>query len=278
MRTLLLVCFLLSLGVASTARAEGLPWIASDKEALAQAHATGKPLLLYLYADYCVWCRIMDQTTFQDSRVRLLASQYVLCKMNGDREGKSYLQKFQVEKYPFHAILDSSGALVTQAPDYMDADKYVRVLATNLPTNALAGLENDRTAHPGDAQILALLAVIYAERSETEEAARALTALSDTASPPPADLTAAGHALGLAYSARGDNSQAISCLQTAASAATDAREIVSLRFLLASSWIRLHKKADAIAELETIRHFRAATKDEKQDAQKQEKDLSTSRT
>ena len=44
-------------------------------------------------------------------------------------------------------------------------------------------------------------------------------------------------------------------------------------FLLTACWTRLHKKANALTELETIRPFRPATKDEKKDAQKRENDL-----
>ena len=272
-----LLTFVQALDLGFTAQAEGLAWIGSDKEASALARATGRPLLLYLHADYCVWCGIMDRTTFRDSRVLLLATRYVLCKMDGDHEGKSYLQKFKVERYPFHAVLDSSGVLLAKAPDYMDPDKYAHVLANDLPADALARLEADRTAHPGDAQTLALLAVIHAERNEVGDAAQAQAALSALPAPPPPDLaTAVGHALGLAYSARGEDAQAVPCLQAAATTATDAREIVALRFLLAACWTRLHKKADALAELEAIRRFRPATGDEKKDAQKQEKALASS--
>ena len=276
MRNTPLACLLtsvLTFGQGSTAQAEGLPWIGSDKEATAQARATGRPLLLYLHADYCVWCGVMDRTTFRDSRVLLLASRYVLCSLDGDHEGKSYLQKFKVEKYPFHAVLDSSGVLLAKAPEYMDADKYARVLATDLPTGAVARLEANRTAHPGAAETLALLTVLHAERGEVEDAAQAKAALAALPAPPPADLTAADHALGLAYSARGADAQAVPCLQAAVAAATDARETVVLRFLLAACWTRLHKKADALAELEAVRRFRPATGDEKKDAKRQEEAL-----
>ena len=117
--------------------------------------------------------------------------------------------------------------------------------------------------HPGDAQTLALLTVLYAERNQIEDASRAQAALSALLSPPADLLAAANHALGLADSARGDDAPAVPCLQAAAGAAMDAREIVALRFLIAACWTRLHKKASALIELETIRHFRLATKDEK---------------
>lgn len=272
-----LLCLLLALRMVTIAQAEGLPWIGSDKDAAAQAQTLNKPEMLYLHADYCVWCHVMDETTFRDSRVRLLASQYVLCKLNGDREGKSYLKKFSVEKYPFQAVLDPSGNLIAKAPDYMDADKYAHVLAVNLPADAETRLEANQTRNPNDGETLALLAVLHAERNEAKGAARALAALSASVPSPSADLvTAANHALGLDYSTQGNDADAVPCLQKSSAAATDPREIIALRFLLAASWTRLGKKPEAIAELEIVRHFGPATKDEKNDAKKKEEDLSRS--
>lgn len=259
-----LVCLLLTLGTLVTAHAQkGLPWVSSEKDAAAQARDTGKPRLLYLHADYCVWCRVMEDTTFQDSRVRLLADHYVLCKLNGEREGKPALKKFGVEMYPFDAILDASGEAVAKEAGFLDADKFARLLAANLPPEVL-------TAQPDDARTLALQVIVHAERDETDDAARALAALTATAPTPPALTAAANHALGLAYGARGDDAHAAPCLQAAVGAATDPREIVALHFLLAASWERLHKRAEALAELEAVRRFRPATGDEKKNAKTQQ--------
>lgn len=267
--TTALVCLLLIFGAGFTARADGgLTWIGSDKDAAAQARAIGKPRLLYLHADYCIWCRVMEDTTFQDSRVRLLADQYVLCKLNGEREGKSALKKYGVEMYPFDAILDESGDAVAKEAGFLDADKYSRFLAQGLSANDLARMNADRTAHPDDACIPALLATVHAERDETEDAAHALAALSGSAAP--TLITAANHAVGLVYSVHGDDAHAVPCLQTAASAASDPREIIALRFLLAASYERLHKRAEALAEMEVIRRFRSATAEEKKRAKRQE--------
>ena len=266
-----LACLLLVLGAGVTARAEGLAWIGSEKDAAAQAQATGKPRLLYLHADYCIWCRVMEETTFRDSRVGLLATQFVLCKLNGEREGKPAIKQFGVEMYPFYAVLSASGDAVAKEAGFLDADKYAHFLAANLPPDALARLDAAPLGHPDDAQTLALRVLVHAERAETDAAARALGALSAGGTArAPALSAAANHALGLAYSAQGDDASAAPCLQAALGAATDPREIVALRFLLATTWERLHKRPEALAELEAVRDFRPATGDEKKSAKKQE--------
>ena len=271
-KTYALVCLLLAGAFTAPARAADLPWLHSEQEAMTQAQVTGKPLWLYLHADYCVWCRVLPQTTFGDSRVRLLAGAYVLCKLNGEKEGKPNIGKYHVQKYPYQAVLDDTGKLIAAAPDYMDADKYAHTFAADLPTAALARLEADHKAHSADAHLLALLAALYAERHQTEDAARLLVPLA-SASPAPADLTGVYHALGLADTLSGDDRAAVPLLQKAITSADDPREIVALHFLLASAFQRLEKPAEALAELETIRHYGPATKDEKKDAQTQEDSL-----
>lgn len=274
-KTIAFVCLLLAGAFSAPAYAADLPWIGSEKDAMAQAQAIGKPIWLYLHADYCVWCRVMQQSTFGDSRVRLLATAYILCSLNGEKEGKSDIGKYHVEKYPYQAILDASGRLLKAVPDYMDADKYAHALASDLPGDSLASLETLGKAHLADTHPLALLVTLYAERGQTEEATRVYAELSHV-SLAPNELAAASHALGLADTRTGDDRAAILLLQKAASNADDPRELVALHFLLASACKRLGQTAEAIVELETVRHFGAATKDEKKEAQKQEENLKSS--
>ncbi|MBI2944907.1 MAG: thioredoxin family protein [Candidatus Wallbacteria bacterium] len=48
---------------------EGIRWFRSLEEARTEATRTGKPIFADFYADWCVPCRLMDRTTFRDSRV-----------------------------------------------------------------------------------------------------------------------------------------------------------------------------------------------------------------
>jgi predicted Zn-dependent protease len=211
----------------------------------------------------------MEQTTFQDSRVRLLATQFTPCRLNGEREGKPLIQKYQVAEYPFLAVIGSDGDLQAKSAGYANGDRCAAFLVANLPKGSVTRLKGILAAQPEDVDAQATLGVIYAERNLLAQAAQARAACAAEAAPP-RDLAAVDHALGLAYCAQGDDTQALPCLQAAVSEAGNPDEVVHLHFLLADAFSRLHQNGNARAELEAVRHLKGATRDEKKKAKTRE--------
>ena len=135
-------------------------------------------------------------------------------------------------------------------------------------------LKPTRRAHPADLHTAALLTVVQSECGETVQAAHLFAKLSSASPAPlPGDWAAACHALGLADTLGGDDRAALKLFQKAVASAEDPRESVALHCLQAAAWKRLGHTDEARAELEAVRHFSAATKDEKKEAQKQEEAL-----
>ena len=270
-RTFLASLFVLA--IASAAHAADLPWIKSESRAVSEARSSGKPLLIYLHADYCEWCKVMDRSTFPDSRVQLLAKQFVLCKLDGEHEGKPLIKKFDVKSYPFQAFTDPDENVKATALEYHDADKYARVLAANVPDSAIAAMQQSLAANPTDAETAATLATIDAERGDLTSAKQDIAALTALSSPAPSLVTAANHAIALAYIGTSDDDHAAECLKQAIASAEDPREAVSLHLLLAERYSRLHRVTEARAELQIIRDGKSSTRDEKRDAEKRQKAL-----
>ena len=192
--------------------------------------------------------------------------------MNGEREGKPTIQKYQVGIYPCLADTTQDGELISKTTGITDGDKTVSVLARDLPEEDQRRLEADQAAHPGDVHSLAVLMVVRAERGDIEAATHLcdlLTAAGGTRD----GLAATDHALGAAFYDRGNDLRAAMLLQDAVAAATDPREVVALHFQLAECALHLHKNADAVAEWEWVRHRREATGDERKDAESREEHL-----
>ena len=270
-RTFLASLFVLT--AVSAAQAADLPWIKSESQAVSEARSSGKPLLIYLHADYCEWCKVMDRSTFPDSRVQLLAKQFVLCKLDGEHEGKPLIKKFDVKSYPFQAFTDADENVKATALEYHDADKYARVLAANVPDSAIAAMRQSLTTSPADTGITATLTTIDAERGDLASAKQDIVALTASSSPAPSLVTAANHAMALAYFVTSDDDHAAECLKAAAASAEDPREVVALHVLLSECYVRQHRIPDAHAELQLIRDSKASTKGEKRDAEKRQKAL-----
>src|SRR6185312_6992879 len=129
--TLAVTVLLFACGLPA-APADTIPWMDSISLATKQAAETGKPILLYLHADYCVYCKQMEKEAFQDSRAVLLSDEYIPCRMDGEHDGKPLIAKYNVRLYPFHTVIGPTGDILASAPDYMDPDKYVKTLAVSL--------------------------------------------------------------------------------------------------------------------------------------------------
>ena len=79
------------------------------EQALAQAKAQGKPVMLDFYADWCVSCKEMEKLTFTDSRIRPKLGALVLLQAdvtaNSD-DDKSLLKRFNLFGPPGIIIFD----------------------------------------------------------------------------------------------------------------------------------------------------------------------------
>jgi len=66
----LVVAIGLRMGWLGKARTPEIPWLHDERAALEQARATGKPLLVDFFAEWCVACKELDVHTFSDPAVK----------------------------------------------------------------------------------------------------------------------------------------------------------------------------------------------------------------
>ncbi len=67
---------------ASATPTSGIAWIPSEADARAQSLATGKPMLIDFYADWCVDCKALDAEVYTDARVIEASKRFVAVKIN----------------------------------------------------------------------------------------------------------------------------------------------------------------------------------------------------
>ncbi len=140
--------FLLSMLFASTIMAtETNPVIDSKtvnfyngdfNSAQSKAGNEGKLFFLDFYANWCMPCKWMDQTTFSDSRVaKLMNANYVAIKMDIDQvEGFELKNKYEVQYLPTMLIFNSEGKLIDRIEETMPANRLLSILEShNLSVN-----------------------------------------------------------------------------------------------------------------------------------------------
>ncbi|WP_174874463.1 protein-disulfide reductase DsbD [Vogesella oryzae] len=104
--------------------------------ALARAQAAGQAVLLDFYADWCVSCIEMEETTFRDPAVRQRMDKMLLLQADVTANSpaqQAMLKRFGLYGPPGIMLYDSSGRQTQQVIGYQDPAEFVRSLdAANL--------------------------------------------------------------------------------------------------------------------------------------------------
>ena len=103
----------------------------ADTEGLQQAlaNARGKPVMLDLYADWCVACKEFEKYTFSDPKVQQLLSHAALLQANvtaNSKQDAELLQHLQVLGLPTILFFDANGQELPalRVTGFMDADAF----------------------------------------------------------------------------------------------------------------------------------------------------------
>ncbi len=100
----------------------------------------GKKSLVYVYTDWCGWCKKMEsQTLYNQDVVSYLKDKFVTVKLNAESgEKHSYLNKtftereiareFRITGYPAVVFFDEKNEPITVLPGYVDASNFMVIL------------------------------------------------------------------------------------------------------------------------------------------------------
>ncbi len=122
---LFVICFLL---LPSGAFPEsGIQWKNYDK-ALVLAKENNKKTFLYFYADWCTYCRKVENSVFTDEEiVRYLNSHFISAQVNGDNR-KEVVSDYDIRGYPTFWFLGEDSSKLNYLPGYVSKDQFLMVL------------------------------------------------------------------------------------------------------------------------------------------------------
>lgn len=130
---------LLALLLAAPAMAAHPAW-KSWNAGLAEAKASGRPILVDVYTDWCGWCKRMDRDVYARADVRdYLGKRFVTIKLDAESsdlanfEGRSMTlgaiaQRFRVNGYPTTIFLGPGGEHLVNVPGYVPAERFLLML------------------------------------------------------------------------------------------------------------------------------------------------------
>ncbi len=130
--------------LSSAAPAKGKEFL-SLSEGFKVAKQEKKPLIVDFYTEWCGWCKVMDQKTYGESRVKtILAKSFVVAKYNPEKDGDvefegkklkatEFAKRMKVSGYPTTALFSEEGKYLESLSGYIEPNKFLDIL--NYMTN-----------------------------------------------------------------------------------------------------------------------------------------------
>lgn len=108
-----------------------IDWISDMPAAQVLAKEQGKPILIDFYADWCSWCRRMDEDTYANMQVAEMAKQFICVKID-TQEQPDIAQKYKVRGLPTTAFLNSKAEKIDIIPGYLPPDDFLEKMTSIL--------------------------------------------------------------------------------------------------------------------------------------------------
>ena len=172
------------------ALAEHREWLTSVDEALDLAKKNDQRILVDLYADWCGWCKRLEQDVFSTPIFQEFSKDYVLLRVDtedGD-EGTQLQQKYEAYNLPTTLVLDQKQVMIAEVKGYAPAAQYVATIQREIGSfdELVRGYEQFRDSQ--DLRALAILADEFHKRNDGDRSAELYRAILSTAELDPAKI------------------------------------------------------------------------------------------
>ena len=104
-------------------------WEKNWESAFSRAKNEGKPVLVSFEAEWCVWCKKLDSTTYRDSAVMsLIAESLVPLTLDVDKAGSELSDEHGVESLPTVLVFSPDGQEQGRINGYLPPGQFIEVM------------------------------------------------------------------------------------------------------------------------------------------------------
>lgn len=120
----LISLFIANLGIASSA---GISWL-SFEQGISLVENEQKKLLVNFYADWCTYCKEMDEKTFKDPAViSFINKNFIPIRVDSEKDQKT-AKLFRVRGLPDTWFMSETKEIIGHRAGYIPADIMIQVL------------------------------------------------------------------------------------------------------------------------------------------------------
>jgi thioredoxin-related protein len=137
---LLFLPLLITLSFCAQAPKYDLKWY-NWTDGIAQVKAKKKPAIVDFYTDWCKWCKVMDEKTFNEKTIKaMLKKDFICMHINPETsketitfDGKTFkpmefAQALGVQGFPALVFVDKEGKLITLIPGFIPPEQFIQYL------------------------------------------------------------------------------------------------------------------------------------------------------
>ncbi|MCP4725717.1 MAG: thioredoxin family protein [bacterium] len=118
---------------------ESINWY-SFNDGLRAAKENNKTILIDFYTDWCHWCKVMDEKTYANDKVKqLLKDKFIVVKFDAESaekvsyKGESVPQiklarELGVTGFPTTFFLEPNGSIIGGQPGYLEPEAFIKLL------------------------------------------------------------------------------------------------------------------------------------------------------
>lgn len=145
----LLVAFFVMTSLTQTVVADEIPWSTDIEGSLQKAAAAGRPVLMEFTADWCMYCKRMEKTTFVDPRVVKFVNQhYVAVRIDAD-EHKQLITDLDIKGLPAILVVSPTLQIIERIPGFQTPEALLAKLnrsASSPPQQVAQNMATNRQA------------------------------------------------------------------------------------------------------------------------------------
>ena len=131
----LLVAFVVMTSLSQAVVADDIPWSTDIEGSLQKAAAAGRPVLMEFTADWCMYCKRMEKTTFVDPRVVKFVNQhYVAVRIDAD-EHKQLIADLDIKGLPAILVVSPTLQIIERIPGFQTPEALLTKLDKNSKAN-----------------------------------------------------------------------------------------------------------------------------------------------